>query len=56
MLVNGDKDARRLIDDLLKTYDSIVRPVTQPNDQIKLYLGIKLSQIADIVRVVLFFG
>lgn len=43
-------DAKRLLDDLLANYNNIVRPVIHPDDQIKLYLGIKLSQIADIVR------
>ena len=47
-------DAKRLLDDLLANYNNIVRPVIHPDDQIKLYLGIKLSQIADIVRIVLF--
>jgi len=45
-----DKDARRLLEDLLGGYDSVARPVINPNDQIKLSLGIKLSQIADIVK------
>ena len=45
----ADNNAKRLLDDLLKDYDNVVRPVTQPSECIKLYLGIKLSQIADIV-------
>lgn len=49
-----DKDAWRLIDDLLKNYDSVVRPVTHPNEQIKLYLGLKLSQISEIVNLFYF--
>ncbi len=48
--VFGDKNAKRLLEDLLKNYNTVVRPVVKPNDCIKLYLGIKLSQIADIVR------
>jgi hypothetical protein len=36
----------------MNIYYSILkkRPVVNPNDTIKLFLGIKLSQIADIVR------
>ena len=34
---------------MLVNYDTIVRPVKNSNDQIKLSLGVKLSQIADIV-------
>lgn len=49
-LIFGDEDARRLIEDLLIDYDTVVRPVVNQEDQIKLYLGIKLSQIADIVN------
>lgn len=44
----ADQDAKRLLEDLFKDYDKIVRPVTDPNDHVKLYVGIKLSQIADI--------
>jgi hypothetical protein len=51
--VDCDSDARRLLEDLLGNYDSIVRPVIDPNEQIKLSLGIKLSQIADIVRMII---
>jgi nicotinic acetylcholine receptor len=50
-----DKDAKRLLEDLLVSYDTIVRPVMNPNDQIKLSLGVKLSQIADIVVKSLIF-
>ena len=50
-----DKDAKRLLEDLLVSYDTIVRPVMNPNDQIKLSLGVKLSQIADIVIKSLIF-
>ena len=48
-LLKASDDAKRLLDDLLANYNNIVRPVIHSDDQIKLYLGIKLSQIADIV-------
>lgn len=53
-IVDCDNDARRLLEDLLGNYDSIVRPVIDPNEQIKLSLGIKLSQIADIVSMIIY--
>lgn len=46
--VKGDNFSASLLDDLLRDYDKIVRPVENPDDYLKLYLGIRLSQIADI--------
>ena len=46
---NANEDAKRLLDDLFANYNNMVRPVANPADIIKLHLGIKLSQIADIV-------
>ncbi|CAF0856859.1 unnamed protein product [Brachionus calyciflorus] len=43
-----DRYSASLLEDLLKDYDSVVRPVENPNDNLKVFLGIKLSQIADI--------
>ena len=48
--VNSNEDAKRLLDDLGNGYNSVVRPVSDPKDKIVLKLGLKLSQIADIVR------
>lgn len=44
-----NEDAKRLLDDLLSNYNNLVRPVEKYGDAIKLFLGMKLSQIADIV-------
>jgi hypothetical protein len=46
--IKSNEDAKRLLDDLLSKYVSNVRPVRKPSDPIKIYLGLKLSQIADI--------
>jgi hypothetical protein len=46
--IRSDNDAKRLLDHLLNNYDKIARPVLESNELIDLYLGIKLSQIADI--------
>lgn len=53
--IQSSEDAKRLLDDMLSNYNNLVRPVEKPTDTIKLFLGIKLSQISDIVRKILFF-
>ena len=47
---NASEDAKRLLNDLFENYNKMVRPVKNPEDKIRLYLGIKLSQISDIVN------
>jgi hypothetical protein len=49
-IARPNEDAKRLLDDLFSDYDPVVRPVKNPEDTIKLSIGLKLSQIADIVR------
>ena len=44
-----------MYDDLLSNYHSQIRPVEKPTDNIKLRLGIKLSQLSDIVIFSSFF-
>lgn len=46
--VKTDNFSTSLLENLLRDYDKIVRPVENPDDYLKLYLGIRLSQIADI--------
>jgi len=53
-IASPNEDAKRLLDDLFSSYDPVVRPVKNPEDTIKLSIGLKLSQIADIVRMILF--
>ena len=48
LLSKADNDAKRLLDHLLNNYDKVARPVLEANERIDLYLGIKLSQIADV--------
>lgn len=45
-----------MYDDLLSNYNSQIRPVEKPSDNIKLRLGIKLSQLSDIVIFSSFFA
>ena len=49
--VHGNHDAKRLYDDLLKknNYNRLIRPVLHNNDLLEIKLGLKLSQLADVV-------
>jgi hypothetical protein len=38
-----------LLDDKFSSYNNLARPVLDPKDKIELSIGLKLSQIADIV-------
>ena len=46
----SNEDAKRLLDDKFSSYNSQARPVLDPKDKIELSIGLKLSQIADIVN------
>jgi hypothetical protein len=54
-IVKTNEDAKRLLDDLFSDYNPIVRPVSSPSDKIILSIGLKLSQIADIVIILKLF-
>jgi hypothetical protein len=45
----GMDDGKRLLDDLFSVYDNVARPVIEEDQKIVLKIGLKLSQIADIV-------
>ncbi len=47
--IYSDNHSKRLLDYLLSNYDNVVRPVMHESERINVYLGMKLSQIADIV-------
>ncbi|XP_065566592.1 acetylcholine receptor subunit beta-like 2 isoform X1 [Artemia franciscana] len=44
----GSPDAKRLYDDLLSNYNRLIRPVENNTDIVKVYLGLKLSQLIDV--------
>lgn len=48
-LILSNEDAKRLLDDKFSSYNNLARPVLDPKDKIELSIGLKLSQIADIV-------
>ena len=46
----GNDDAKRLYHDLLrKSYNKLIRPVTRISDKLVVKMGIRLSQLIDVV-------
>lgn len=48
--VLGDQDAKRLYEDLLTDYNRLIRPVGNNSDRLTVKLGLKLSQLIDVVN------
>ena len=48
-LVQPNPDAKRLYDDLLSNYNRLIRPVANNTDKITVKMGLKLSQLVDLV-------
>ena len=46
----SNPDAKRLYDDLLSNYNRLIRPVSNNNDTVIVKLGLRLSQLIDLVR------
>lgn len=46
----GNPDAKRLYDDLLSNYNRLIRPVSNNTDTVIVKLGLRLSQLIDLVR------
>jgi hypothetical protein len=42
-------DAKRLYDDLLTGYNRLIRPVGNNSEKLIVYMGLKLTQILDVV-------
>lgn len=49
VLSYGNPDAKRLYDDLLSTYNRLIRPVDKNNNTVLVKLGLRLSQLIDLV-------
>lgn len=50
---HANPDAKRLYDDLLSTYNRLIRPVSNNTDTILVKLGLRLSQLIDLVSLML---
>ncbi|KAH7985081.1 hypothetical protein HPB49_026617 [Dermacentor silvarum] len=46
----GNPDAKRLYDDLMSSYNRLIRPVSNNSDRLTVRMGLKLSQLIDVVR------
>lgn len=46
-------DAKRLYDDLLSNYNRLIRPVSNNTDTVLVKLGLRLSQLIELVRNVI---
>lgn len=54
LTVSGNPDAKRLYDDLLSSYNKLVRPVVNTSDVLRVSIKLKLSQLIDVVRTTVF--
>lgn len=45
----ANPDAKRLYDDLLSNYNRLIRPVRNNSEKLIVKLGLKLSQLIDVV-------
>ena len=55
ILVTGNAEAKRLYDDLMSSYNSLIRPVSNVSERLTVKMGVKLSQLVDVVSYT-FFG
>jgi len=46
----GNPDAKLLYDELLTDYNRLIRPVANMSEKLTVKLGLKLSQLIDVVR------
>lgn len=48
-VAEANPDAKRLYDDLLSNYNRLIRPVSNNTDTVLVKLGLRLSQLIDLV-------
>jgi hypothetical protein len=49
----ANPDAKRLYDDLLSNYNRLIRPVRNNSEILTVFLGLKLSQLIEVVSDVI---
>lgn len=49
LTIHANPDAKRLYDDLLSNYNRLIRPVSNNTDTVLVKLGLRLSQLIDLV-------
>ena len=55
-VANANPDAKRLYDDLLSHYNRLIRPVSNNTEVVTVRLGLRLSQLIDLVRFGSFYS
>ena len=50
--IQGNADAKKLYTELLSNYNKLIRPVGNNSDRLTVKLGLKLSQLIDVVSLV----
>lgn len=48
---SANPDAKRLYDDLLSNYNRLIRPVSNNTETVLVKLGLRLSQLIDLVSI-----
>ena len=48
---SANPDAKRLYDDILSNYNRLIRPVVNHTEKVTVKLGLRLSQLVDLVSV-----
>lgn len=48
-VIHGNDDTKRLYDDLINGYNSLIRPVGNNSDRLTVKMGLRLSQLIDVV-------
>lgn len=51
LICYANPDAKRLYDDLLSNYNRLIRPVDKNNNTVLVKLGLRLSQLIDLVSI-----
>ena len=52
--VEGNPDAKRLYDDLLSSYNRLIRPVQNNTDKITVKMRLRLSQLIELVSILIY--
>jgi nicotinic acetylcholine receptor, invertebrate len=48
-IAKANPDSKRLYDDLLSNYNRLIRPVGNNSDRLTVKMGLRLSQLIDVV-------
>lgn len=52
---SANPEAKRLYDDLLSNYNRLIRPVGNNSDRLTVKMGLRLSQLIDVVSKLFIF-